>query len=134
MLFQRADSLHQRPLKIITNAHNLSGRLHLRSQRTFRTDKFIKWKPGYFNHTIIKHRFKTRIGLFCHCVFNLVQRITESYLRRNLCNRITCRLRCKRRRTADTGIYFYDAILESIRMKGILYVAPSGDIQLTDNI
>ena len=112
MLFQRSDCFHKRSLKIITNTHDLSGRLHLCSQRTFCTDKFIKWKSWNLNNTIIKHRFKTCICLLCNCIFNLVKCISKRNLCCYLCDWITRSFRCKRRRTADTWIHFNNTIFK----------------------
>ena len=95
MLFQRTDSLHQRPLKVIADAHHFPCRLHLRGERTLRAYKLIKRKPWNLYHAVVQHRLKTCIRLPGHCVSYLIQRIAQSNLGRNLGNGIAGSLGCQ---------------------------------------
>ena len=114
MLLQGTNGFHQSTFKIGTDAHNLSGCLHLSSQSTFCADKFIKGQTGHFYHTVVQHRLKAGIGLFCNSVLNLIQSIAQSNLCSNLGNRIPSRLRCQCRGTADTGIYFNYTVFKAV--------------------
>ena len=134
MLLQGTDSLHERPFKIIADTHNLAGSLHLSSQRPFCADKFIKRKPRNFHHAVIQHRLEACISLLCHCVFNLIQRISQGDLCRHLGDGVARGLGSQRRRPADPGVDLNDTILKGLRMEGILYIAPASNIQLADNI
>ena len=134
MLLQRTDGLHQCALKVVANTHDLSSGLHLRRQRVFCSDKFIERQTRNLNHTVIQHWLEAGIGLSGNGVFNLIQCVAQRDLRSHLCDRVSRRLTCQRGRTAHTGIYLDDAVLEGIRLQGILYVTASGNVQLGNNI
>ena len=134
MLLQRTDGLHKGTFKIITDTHDLSGCLHLSRQCTFCTDEFIEWKSWNLYYTVVKHRLKACVSLLRNRILNLIQSITKCNLSRNLGNRISCCLRCKCRRTADTRIHLDNTVLKCLWMQCILYVTSSCNIQLTDNI
>ena len=72
MLFQRAERFHQGALKIITNAHDLSGSFHLCRQRPFCLKKFIKRKSRNLNDAVVKRRLKTGIRLLCNRIRYLI--------------------------------------------------------------
>ena len=134
MLFQGTDRFHKSALKIAADAHDFSGCLHLGGQSSLGRNKFIERQTGNFYHAVIQHRFKVCVGFSCNCIWNLIQGIAQSDLGRHLCNGISCRFAGKSRRTADTGIHLDNAVLEAVRVEGILHVAASGDAQLRNNI
>ena len=134
MLLQGTDGLHEGTFKAVADTHNLSGSLHLCGQCPFGGDKLVKRKAGQLHHAVIQGGFKAGICLSGYGIFNLIQRIAQGYLGRNLGNRITGSLACQGRGTAHTGIHFNDAVFKADGMKGKLYVAAAGDLQLVDNI
>ena len=96
MLLERADCLHQGSLKVIADAHNLSGRLHLSRQRSLRADKLIERKARDLHHAVVQHRLKARVRLACDRVRNLVKRIAKGNLGGNLRDRVSGRLGSER--------------------------------------
>ena len=134
MLFQGTDGLHQRSFKIITDAHYLSGCLHLRGQRSLSSDKLIKGKTGKLHHTVIQRRFKACIGLARNGIFDLIKGIAKGNLGSHLGNGVARCLTCQCRRTAYSWIYFDHTIFKAGRVQRKLYVTASCYIQLIDNI
>ena len=134
MLLERTDRLHQRRLEAVANAHDLAGRLHLGRQRTLCRDKFIKGKSRQLHDAVVERRLKAGIRLSRNGILNLIERVAQRDLCRNLGDRIPCRLGGKRRRTAHTGIYLDDAVLKACGMQCELHVTAARDLQLTDDI
>ena len=134
MLFQRADRFHKRPFKTGAYAHNFPRSLHLRCQRSFGRNKFIERQPGDFYHAIVQRWFKACICLARNSVFNLIQSISQSDLRRHFRDGISCRLAGQRGRTAHPGINLYDAIFKAFRVQGELHITSPRDLQLVNNI
>ena len=134
MLLQRTDRFHQTAFKVVADAHDFSGRLHLRSQRSLGADKLIERQTRHLNHTIIQHRLKACHRLSGDRIFDLIQRISDGDLRRHLRDRITGRLGGQRRRTAHSGIHFNDAVFKTLRMKRELNVAAAGNLELCNNV
>ena len=128
MLFERADCLHERPLKVGADAHDLSRRFHLCRERSFCGDKLVKRKSWHLDNTVVQCRFKTCICLACDGIFDLIERVAECNLCRNLGNRIPCRFGGKRRGTAHTGIHLDHTVLKTRRMKCKLHIASACDI------
>ena len=97
MLLERTDCLHQSALEVRADAHHFAGRLHLCGQTPLCRDEFVKRKPRHLHHTVVQHRLKAGIGFPGNRIPNLIQRVPESDLGSNLRDRVSCRLRCKRR-------------------------------------
>ncbi len=134
MLFQRAECLHKGTLKIITDAHDLSGGLHLCRQCPLSLDKFVKGQTRYLDDTVIQRRFKAGEGLPSDGIRNLIQRIAQGDLRGHLRDGISRRLRSKGRGAADPGIYLDHTVFKAIGMQGKLYVAAPRDVQFSYNV
>ncbi len=134
MLLQRTNRLHQGPFKILADAHDLSCGLHLGSQCTLCRNKFVKGKPWQLDNTVIQRRFKTGVGLARNGIFDLIQRIAKGNFSRHFCDGISRCLAGKRGRTADPGIDFDHTVFKTGRMQCELYITPSCNFQLTDNI
>ena len=134
MLFQRPDRLHQRPLKVITDAHHFARGLHLGCQCALGRDELIKRQSGDLDHAVVKRWLKAGISLAGDGVLDLIQRIAQRDLGRHLGNRIARCLTCQRGRTAYTGINFDHTVLETGRMQGKLHIASAGDTQLVDDV
>ena len=134
MLLQGTDRLHQTTLKIVCDTHDLTGRLHLCRQLPARADEFIKRKTRHLYDAVIQHRLKARIGFSGNRILDLIQGVAKRNLRRYLRDRITRRLGSQCRGTADTRIYFDDAVLEAVRIQSKLHIAASGDLQLADDV
>ena len=128
MLLQRTDRLHQRALEVVTDAHDLSGRLHLGRQRPLCRDKFIKGQSRNLDNTVVKRRFKGCVGLLCDGILDLIQRVAQRNLCGNLCDRIACRLGCQRRGTAHTGIYLDDTVFKAGGMQCKLHITATCDL------
>ena len=134
MLLQGTDRLHQRPLKVVADAHHFARGLHLRRQSTLRRDKLIERQSRYLHYTVVKGRLKAGVSLARDGVFDLVQRIAERNLCRHLGDRIPGGLTRQRGRTAHTGIHFDHTIFKAGGMQGKLHVTASRNLQLVDDI
>ena len=134
MLLQRTDRLHQRALKIITNAHHFARGLHLGGQRALCRDKFIERKSRYLYHTIIQRGLKACIGFVGDGVFDFIQGKSQRNLGRHLGNGISGGLGCKRGGAAHTGIHLNHTIFKAGRMQRKLHIAPSGNLQFVNNL
>ena len=134
MLLERANRLHERTLKVRADGHDLTGRLHLRAERVLCRDEFIEGQARHLDHAVVEHGLKRRVGLLGHRVLNLIQGVAERNLRRNLCDRITGRLRSERRGTADARVHLNDTVLKAVRIQRVLHVAAAGDSELGDNV
>ena len=134
MLFQRTDGLHQCTLEVIADTHNLTGSFHLCGQRTFCTDKLIKWQSGNLHNAVVQHRFKTCICLSGNRIGDFIQRIAQRNFCGNFCNRVTGCLTCQCGRTGNTGIYLDNTIFKAVRIQCILYITSAGNTQFCDNI
>ena len=114
MLFQGTDGFHKRAFKVIADTHNFSGSFHLCGKGSLGADKFVKGQPGDLYHAVVQHRFKAGISLACDSVFDLIQRVAQGDLRRNLGNGIAGRLGSQGRRTGHTGIYLDNAVFKTV--------------------
>ena len=74
--FQATDRFHQRALKVRRNAHDLAGRLS-GSQEPLGVLEFIKRPLRNLHNTIVQCRFKAGVCLFCNCIWDLIQRISQ---------------------------------------------------------
>ena len=99
-----------------------------------RIDEFIEGKSRHLDYHIVKHRLETCVGLLCNSVLDLIQCVAESDLCGNLCDRIPCRLGRKGGGTADTRVYLNYAVLKTLRVKRVLYVAAAGDTEFCDDL
>ena len=134
VLFQGTNGLHQRSLKIVTDAHDLSGGLHLCGQRPLGREKLIKGQTRDFHHTVVQRGFKACIGLPGDSVFNLVQRISQGNLGRHLGDRISGGLGSQGRGTAHPGIHLDHTIFKAGGMQGKLHITAAGNLKLIDNV
>ena len=134
MLLQRTDGFHQRPFEIGTDAHHLSGRLHLSGEGSLGGNEFIKRQTGHFHHAVVQRGFKTGIGLACNRVFDLIQGIAQGNLCRHLGDWVPGGLTRQGGGTAHTGIHLDDAVFKAGGMQGKLHVAASRDLQLIDDV
>ena len=134
MLLQGTDRLHDRALKVGADTHYLAGGLHLGAQAMAGANELIKGKTGHLYNHVVQHGLKAGIGLFCHRVFNFIQRIAKGDLCRHLGDGIARCLGGQRGRTAYTGIYLDNTIFKAFGMEGVLDVAAAGDPQLGDDL
>ena len=134
MLLKGTDGFHERSLEIITDTHDLPGRLHLRGQRSLGADELIERKSRQLDDHIVQHRLEAGISLLCDGVLDLIQCVSKSDLRRHLGNGVACRLGSQSGRTAHTRIDFNDTVFKCLRVQGVLHVTSACDVQLTDDI
>ena len=134
MLFQGANCFHKCTLEVVTDAHNLSGSLHLSSKRPLCSNEFIKGKSWKLNYTVVQCGFKACVSLSCNGIFNFIQRVSQCNLCCHLGNGIAGCLTCQCRRTAYTGVYFNHTIFKAGGMKRKLHVTSSGNLKLIDDV
>src|ERR1019366_1291517 len=102
---KRPPCLHQRFLEGPPHRHHFAHRLHLRAKRVICSRNLLELPLGNFHHDIIDRRLKARRRFARNVVWNLVQRVTHSQLRRNLRNRKSGSLRSQRRRPRNARIH-----------------------------
>ena len=130
---QRAGGLEDCSLEMAVNAHDLARSLHLRTERTVSIDKLVERPAREFDDTVIKCRLEAGFRLLGNCVGDLIERIADGNLGRNLGNRIAGSLGSQCRRTADTRVDLNDIVAVAVRIQCILRIAAALDAKLADN-
>ena len=134
VLLQGTDGFHQRTFEVIADAHDLTGCLHLRRQRTLSGDEFIKGQARDLYYAVVQRGLEASISFLRNGVLDLVQGITKRDLCSHLCDGVTGRLTCERGGTAHARVNLDDAVLKARGMQGELYVTATGDLQLGNDL
>ena len=106
--FQRADRLLQRLFEGPPDAHGLADRLHLGGKGAVRSREFFEGETRYLGHHIVDRGFETGGSLPRDVVDELVQRIADGELGRDLGDREAGGLGCQRAGTGNAGVHFND--------------------------
>ncbi len=105
VLFQRAEpfleSLDEGP----PDRHDLADRLHLRSQRAVGVGELLEGPPRDLHDDVVDRRLERCRGLAGDVVRDLVQRVADRQLRRDLRDREPGRLRGERAGARDAGVH-----------------------------
>ena len=132
--FQGTDSFQQRCFKAAFNSHNLTGSLHLGSQATVCSYKFIEGPTGEFQNDVVNGRLKASLGSFGYSVFNFVQIVANCNLGGYFCNRIASCFGSQSRATAYTGVNFDHIVVFRIGIQSQLYITATYYAQLTNDV
>ena len=131
--FQGTYCFEERSLEITIDAHDLSGRLHLRAEGPICIDEFIERPTWEFHDTVIECRLKAGLCLLSHRIRDFIKGITDGNLCGDFGNRIAGRLRCQSRGAAHAGIDFDDIVAVALRIERVLRVAATFDTEFPDD-
>ena len=134
VLLEGTDGLHEAALEVVCNRHHLTGRLHLGAESVLCGDELIERKTRHLDNTVVEHRLEGCVGLTGNGILDLVEGVAQCDLCGYLRDRVTGRLRCEGGGSGYTRVYLDDAVLEALRIQGILYVTAAGDTELGDNV
>ena len=93
---KRANAFHQRFFERPADGHDFADRFHLRAEVFVSSGEFLELPLGNFYDHVVKRGLETRWSLARDVVGNLVERVTDGQLRRNLRNRESCGFGCER--------------------------------------
>src|SRR5699024_10551067 len=113
----------ERFFEVSPDCHDFPCRFHLRPEFSVARYKFIEWKPRYFRDDVVQSRLKESVSRPGDRIDDFIECKPDSYFSSNFCNRIACRFRRQCRGAADARIHFNDEVIETIGVKGQLYVA-----------
>ena len=91
-----AHGLEQRAFKVRADGHDLARGLHLCTEAAGRADELVERPLGEFHDDVVQRRLKAGAGLAGDVVLDLIERVSEGDLRRDLCDRVAGRLRGER--------------------------------------
>ena len=134
MLLEGADGLHEAALEVVRDRHHLTGCLHLGTEGVLCSDELIERKTRHLDDAVVEHRLEGCVGLTGNGVLDLIEGVAQCDLRGYLRDRVTGCLRCEGGGSGYTRVYLDDAVLEALRIQGILYVTAAGDTELGDDV
>ena len=128
---ERADRFEEALLQCPADAHDFTGRLHLRGERVVRLRELIKRKARHLGDNIVEGRLKgsRRIGKR-----DLVERHSDADFGGDAGDGITAGFGGKSRRAGNTRIDFDQVILKRIRIQRELDVAAAFDLKGADHL
>ena len=129
-----AHGLEQRALKIRADGHDLARGLHLCTEAAGRADELVKRPLGELHDDVVERRLKAGAGLAGDVVLDLIERVAEGDLRRDLCDRVAGRLRRERRRARHAGVDLDDGVLKAVGIERELAVAAADDVERGDDV
>ena len=130
-VLKRTDRLKKALLKGAADAHDFTGRLHLRGKLIHGSREFIKRESRHLRYDIVESRFEARrrIGKL-----DLVEVHADGDLCGNTRDRITAGFRCQCGRTGYTGVDLDDVVLKGMRIKRELAVTSAFYAERTDDL
>ena len=118
-------------LKRTADGHDLTHRLHARTNLAAHADKLGEVPARNLANQVVELR--SHVGRVGRAHFtNLVERIAQRNLGSHKSQRIASSLGCQCRRTRQTGIHLNHAVVVGLGVEGILDVAFTHDVQMTD--
>ena len=132
-LTNHAQAFLQSLLEGATDGHHLTDAFHRRAELALDAAK-LRQVPSWNLHSyVVECRFEEgRRGLGDR-VLQFEETIAQSQLRRDEGKWIARGLGGQRRRAAEAGVYFDDAIVFRLRVEGILHVAFAHDADVSDD-
>ena len=97
--------LHERLDERAADAHRLADRLHLRAERRVRAGELLEREARDLDDDVVERRLEARRRRAGQVVRDLVERVADGELRRDLRDRIAGRLRRERRRPRHARVH-----------------------------
>ena len=128
--FKRADRLEEAGFQSTADAHDFTGRFHLRGERVVRFCEFVEGKARHLGDDVVESRLKRsrRIGKR-----DLVECHADSYFGRDTGDGISAGLRSQCRRAGHARIDLDQVIPERIRIQRELDIAAALDLKSADH-
>src|SRR5664280_844047 len=123
---QRADALHQGFLEGSSDGHRFAYRLHLRTEGSISTRKFLELPLGNFYDHIVECRLEARWRLARDVVRDLVERVADSETRGDLRDWESRSLRGECRRSRYAWVHLDHDHAPGIRVGGELDIRTAG--------
>ncbi len=108
------------------DGHGLAHRFHRRGQQRRGAREFLESESGNFYHDVVDCRLEARGGNHGDVVGQLVERVTDGQLGRDLCNRETGGLGGQRRGSRNAGVHLDDDHAAVDRIEAELHVGAPG--------
>ena len=129
-----AHGLEQRALEVRADGHDLAGGLHLCAEAAGCADKLVKRPLGELDDDVVQRGLEAGAGLAGDVVLDLIERVAEGDLRRDLCDWVAGRLRRERRRARHAGVDLDDGVLKAVGVERELAVAAADDVERGDDV
>jgi len=118
----RAERLEVRLRERPADAHRLADRLHLGAERVVGSRELLEGEARELDDDVVQRRLEARRRRLRQVVRDLVQRVPDGELGRDLRDRVAGRLRGERRRAGDAGVHLDHAHLARLAIPGELDV------------
>ena len=116
------------------HSHHLTHALHAGADLVRYPLEFGQIPTRNLAHDVIQGRFKEGRSGLGHGILQVKETVAQAQFRCHKGQRITGRLRCQGRRTAQTGIHLDDAVVHGIGIVGVLHVALAHNADMTHNL
>ena len=113
--------------------HHFSHRFHAAAQFAGYAVEFTQVPAGNFAHYIVECRFEEGRSRLRYRVFQVEKSVTESQFGGDESQWIPRCFRCECRGTAQTGVYFDDAVVFRFGVESILHVAFPNDTDMAND-
>ena len=118
----RAERLEERLGERAPDAHRLADRLHLRPERRVGARELLEREARELDDDVVERRLEARGRRLREVVRDLVERVADRELGRDLRDRVAGRLRRERRRAGDARVHLDHAQLARLAVAGELDV------------
>ena len=118
--------LHERLDERAADAHRLADGLHLRAERAVGAGELLEREARDLDDDVVERRLEARRRRAGQVVRDLVERVADGELRRDLRDRVAGRLRGERRGAGDARVHLDHADLARVAVARELDVRPAG--------
>ena len=115
LALEAALRLHERLAERAADAHRLADRLHLRPEARVGAGELLEREARDLHDDVVERRLEARGRRAGQVVRDLVERVADRQLRRDLRDRVAGRLRRERRRARDARVHLDHADLAGRR-------------------
>ena len=122
----RAHRLQERLGERAADPHRLADRLHLRAERRVGAGELLEREARELDDDVVERRLEARRRRAGEVVRDLVERVADRELCRDLRDRVAGRLRRERRRARDARVHLDDAELAGLALARELDVGAAG--------
>mmetsp|Transcript_19069 Transcript_19069/g.37436 ORF Transcript_19069/g.37436 Transcript_19069/m.37436 type:complete len:775 (-) Transcript_19069:692-3016(-) len=129
-----ADSLLDDLLELSADGHNLTNRLHRRSERVSDTVELLKIPTRHLGDDVIKGRLEACSGSLGDGVADHDEILSKSKLGGNICERVAGSLGSESGRAGETSIDFNNAVAHRGRVESVLNVTLTNDTKVANDL